>query len=190
MENYFLLPNLLYDAERIELENYVKTFPDWSFYGYGRFRIFIGFPTRESIIPVASKFKNPKTLFKKIEINMVKANGIVAPHTDCDRFATLNIPIMGDFENSTLDFYTHNTDGEVSPGLDGNQGALYKPKHYIEEELIEQVSYTVPVCFDTQTVHGVTNCTKQDRYILALSFREEFTYAKLKEMYEYGDLLV
>ena len=190
MENYFLLPDLKYDNERIELENYVNSYTNWSFHGVGRFKIYIGFPERHAIIPVASKFKNPKTLFKKIEMNLVKANGIVAPHTDCDRFATLNIPIMGDFKNSTLDFYTKNTDGEEAPGLDGNINAVYKPKHYVEEDLIDQISYTVPVCFNTQTVHGVTNCTKQDRYILTLSFKEEFTYDKIKDMYEYGDLLV
>ena len=195
MENYFLLPDLTYDIERVELEKYIKSYTDWFYYGTGRFKIHIGFPERETIIPIAIKFKNPKTLFKKIEFNMVKANGIVTPHTDHDRFVTMNLPICGNFKNSTVDFYEKASDSswgtsKLTDTKTGNSVAVSTAKSYFDAELVNLVSYEVPICFDTQVIHGVTNSTDQDRYILALSFKEEFTYQRLKDMYEYGDLLV
>ena len=75
-------------------------------------------------------------------MNMIKPNGIIVAHTDCQpRRCTLNVPILGDFKNSSLDFYTHNTSGEKGPKLAAGllgQDAVYHPKHYVEEELVEQ----------------------------------------------------
>jgi len=190
---YFLLPDFIYDKK--ELAEYALSYTDWMYYGMGRFSIYIGLPKRELIIPVATKFKNPKELFKKIELNLVKANGIVFPHTDNDRNLTMNLPLLGDFKNSTLDLYKAPADsGIASSDLQGPgaQDADLKKsgKHYPHAELVEQVSYEVPVCFDTQEIHGVTNATNEDRYILSLSFKQEFTYEKIKSMYEHGELLV
>lgn len=190
---YFLLPNLIYD--KTELAEYAIAYRNWMYYGLGRFSIYIGLPKRELIIPVATKFKNPRELFKKIELNLVKANGIVFPHTDNDRNLTMNLPLLGDFKNSTLDFYkAPPNSGVTSSNLQGSsvQDADFKKsgKHYPHAELVKQVSYEDPICFDTQEIHGVTNVTNEDRYILSLSFKEEFTYDKIKDMYEYGDLLV
>ena len=195
MEKYFLLTDLTYENERIELEKIVRSYTEWSYYGIGRFKIHIGFPDRETIIPIAIKFKNPKTLFKKIEFNMVNANGIVTPHTDHDRFVTMNLPICGNFKNSTVDFYENTTNSPPTHTSslnhpDGASVEVTTARSYASAELVELVSYEVPICFDTQVIHGVTNSTAEDRYILSLSFKEEFTYQRLKEMYEYGELLV
>ena len=73
---------------------------------------------------------------------------------------------------------------------DGASVEVTTARSYASAELVELVSYEVPICFDTQVIHGVTNSTAEDRYILSLSFKEEFTYQRLKEMYEYGELLV
>jgi hypothetical protein len=194
MQKYFLLPELTYETERAALEEYVLSFSEWSTFGLGRFTLNVGPVLRELYVPIALKFKNPKELFRKIEMNMIKPNGIIVAHTDCQpRRCTLNVPILGDFKNSSLDFYTHNTSGEKGPKLAAGllgQDAVYHPKHYVEEELVEQVNYTVPICFNTQEVHGVTNCTNENRYILTMSFKDELTHQQLYEMYEYGDLLV
>jgi len=190
---YFLLPDLVYD--RKELVEYALSYNDWMYYGRGRFSIYIGLPKRELIIPIATKFKNPKELFKKIELNLVKANGIVFPHTDNDRNLTMNLPLLGDFKNSTLDLYKAPTDsGIASSDLQGpgaqDDDLKKSGKLYPHAELVDQVPYEVPVCFDTQEIHRVTNATNEDRYILSLSFKQEFTYEKIKDMYEYGELLV
>lgn len=194
MTKHFLLPDLNYDTEKLALQEYVKSFSEWSTYGLGRFTLYVGPVPRELYLPIAMKFKNPKELFRKIEMNRVRASGIIVAHTDCQpRRCTLNVPILGDFENSSLDFYTHNTSGELGPKLANGilgPGAVNQPTHYVEEELEEQIHYTVPICFDTQEVHGVSNFSNQDRYILTMGFKDEFSCNRLHEMYEYGDLLV
>ena len=104
MKDYFLLPDLQYDSYRDTLKEWALNCKEWPSYGIGRFKIYIARPTRELIIPIAIKFKNPKTLFHKIEFNKVAPWGLVHAHTDHDRFATINLPIEGDFENSSVDF--------------------------------------------------------------------------------------
>ena len=185
MKDYFLLPDLEYDSYRDTLKEYVLNYNDWNYYGFGRFTIYIAKPTRELIVPIAIKFKNPKTLFHKIEFNKVKAWGIVTPHTDHDRFATINLPIEGDFENSSVDFYNPKSEGTISETRSDTTA-----KTYYDADLTEVVKYQQPICFNTQVVHGVTNYSAVDRYILTLSFKEEFTYEKLHTMYAEGELLV
>ena len=68
MKDYFLLPDLQYDSYRDTLKEYALNSKDWPSYGIGRFKIYIGRPTRELILPIAMKFKNPKTLFHKINL--------------------------------------------------------------------------------------------------------------------------
>ena len=62
-------------------------------------------------------------------------------------------------------------------------------RFYPHSEIEEQISYTVPICFDTRIPHGVTNQTKQDRFILGCSFHMDLTNAELRRMYEAGELL-
>jgi len=190
MKDYFLMPDLVYDDYRETLKDYVLNYKDWSFYGKGRFKIYVGSPERDVIIPIAIKFKNPRNLFYKIELNKVKAWGIVAPHTDHDRYATINLPITGDFENSSVDFYTPNAEGVSSTmTTKDNEVQSTGAKLYTDSELNDVVKYTTPICFNTQTVHGVTNYSAEDRYILTLSLKEEFTFQKLQDMYDNGELL-
>jgi|TARA_B110000240_G_C13410498_1_gene414972 hypothetical protein len=192
MKDYFLLPDLQYDSYRDTLKEYALNCKDWPSYGIGRFKIYIARPTRELIIPIAIKFKNPKTLFHKIEFNKVAAWGIVHAHTDHDRFATINLPIAGDFENSSVDFYKTVSEGalaDYTPDI-GDKDIVFTAKTYRDAELTEVVKYQQPICFNTQVVHGVTNYSAVDRYILTLSFKEEFTYEKLHTMYTEGELLV
>jgi hypothetical protein len=185
---YFLLPDLTYETD--ELVKYALEHTEWIHYGKGRFTIYICQPLRQFIIPIAIKFKNPRTLFKQIEINLIKANGIVLPHTDHDRYVTMNLPLKGNFKNSTVDFYKSFSDKVNEVKLRTSDTTHESTaKHYEDVDLVDQVAYEVPICFDTQEVHGVTNATNEDRYILTLSFNKEFTLNKLKEMYESGELL-
>jgi len=191
MKDYFLIRELVYDDYKDTLKEAVLNYDNWEYYGTGRFTIYIGKPTRELIIPIATKFKNPKDIFYKIEFNKVKGWGIIAPHTDHDRYATINLPILGDFDNSSVDFYTSKSEGVSSSNRYSEEGQVEvtAAKTYTDAELKEVVQYQTPICFDTQTVHGVTNYSPEDRYILTLSFRPEYTFEKLHDMYKNGELL-
>lgn len=170
------------------LKEYAINLEDWSYFGKGRFSIHISRPPLELSRPITKQFKNPADLFFKIGLNRVKKMGVVVPHTDHYRYVTLNIPLSGDFKNSYLDFYKESK-GQIAPGINGSddQGG---GKFYPDSDLDYQVNYEVPVCFDTREIHGVTNATSQDRYILTLSFQEKYSFAKIFEMYKAGELLV
>lgn len=190
MCKYFILENLETNDILPDLQNYVDNFDEWIKYGYGRFAIYIGFPIRDKIIPLAKKFKNPRDIIKKIEINYIPAKGIVIPHTDHERNVTINIPIKGDFYNSTLDFYEKTNEGKIANvhEADGSSSET-SARSYIHCPLVEQISYQKPVCFNTQDVHGVTNQTTEDRYIITVTIKDEFTVDTVMDMYNKGELL-
>lgn len=191
MPKYFILDNL--DTSDIidDLWSYTNSFDNWSKYGYGRFTLYVGLPERDKIIPLAKKFKNPRDIIKKLELNYVPAGGIVMPHTDHNRNLTLNIPIKGDFENSTLDFYDKTFKGKLIDRTDSdNTSYETSARAYVSCPLAQQISYQKPICFDTQDVHGVTNQTNQDRYIMTISIKDDITIEQLENMYNNGELLV
>jgi|SRR6056300_207317 len=187
---HFLLPDLDVSEYNKDLTSFAVNDAEWSFYGKGRFAIYIAFPPRDLVVPLALKFKNPKNLFLKMEMNKVLPMGIVPPHTDHHRYATINIPLKGDFDNSYLDFYKSIKEGVSASPLNNDEETAGKGMFYPEAELDYQVNYNVPVCFDTQEIHGVTNATNSTRYILTMSFREEYTFDKILKMYQENELLV
>lgn len=186
---HFLLPDLDISDCIEDLIKFTTNDAEWSFYGKGRFSIYMAFPPRELIVPLARKFKNPKNLFLKMEVNKVLPMGIVPPHTDHHRYATINIPLKGNFNDSYLDFYKPATGLTASP-LNNKEENAGGGRYFPEAELDYQVNYNVPVCFDTQEIHGVTNATHSERYILTMSFKEEYTFNRILKMYQTGDLLV
>ena len=189
MEKYFLLSNLETSKSCKSLVNFVKSYDQWQFYGKGRFTIYMGFPPEDIVKPIITQFKNPADLFFKTELNLVKAMGIVPAHTDHHRYVTINIPLEGDFKNSYLDFYT-TSEGIPASSLNGNSSNYGGGQYYPSSNLIEQVNYEEPICFDTQEIHGVTNATFKDRFILTISFRDTYKFNQVKEMYDNGELLL
>ena len=77
------------------------------------------------------------------------ANSILMPHFDPDRPASLNIPLVGDIQNTPIRFHT--------------SGSLKK-----ESVLFEHV-YTYPTIVNTTIWHSVVNRSNIDRYILSVS---------------------
>lgn len=187
---HFLLTDFIIKEETKELIDYAVNTHSWSSYGRGRFKLYIGLlPNRELILPLAKKFKNPKELFFKMELNKVGKMGVVMPHTDHHRYVTINVPLKGDFKNSYLDFYKPST-GVPACALNNNEEHRGGGMFYPESELDYQISYNVPICFNTQEIHGVTNTSLEDRYILTMSFKETWTFEKIYDMYTSGKLLV
>jgi hypothetical protein len=184
---YFLLPDL--NINKPLFEALVKSQCEtWGHFGTGRFKFYSGLPDDFTLDYLDETFKNAGDIVTKVLFNRVKANNIIGPHRDYGRGCTINIPICGDFPNSSLDAYTL-TDpvSVVSPNeeLMPSEESLFYP----HSEIKEQINYTVPICFDTRVPHGVTNQTTEDRFILGVTFHDKFKVGNLKEMYEAGELL-
>jgi hypothetical protein len=193
--NYFQLDNLCLTAEELkEHQREVIKYADWIRYGNNRFAIYCSVPAFTSESPemksVCNKFVNPKDVIKRIEYNYVEPMAFILPHTDNDRNVVINIPILGDFENSYIDFYE--TDLQNSIPTDANyKGETIKStaKTFDQPALLTQLNYTRPICFDSQEVHGVTSHSKDKRYILTISIADKYTFKDIYRMYLQGHLL-
>ena len=185
--DYFILPDLQIDKQLFT--NKVKeTCDNWGYFGTGRFKFYSGLPDDETLDILDNTFKNAGDIVTKVLFNRVKANNIIGPHTDYGRGCTINIPICGDFSNSSLDLYEWSQPVTVvSPNEDIDEAE--ESRFYPHSEIKEQVNYTQPICFDTRIPHGVTNQTKEDRFILGITFADKFSVQKLEEMYQKGELL-
>jgi len=187
MLEHFLLPDL-----KIDKEFFTKKVHDqcesWGHFGTGRFKFFVGLPDDDTLDYLDNTFQNAVDIIVRVNYNRVKSNNIIGPHTDYESGCTLNIPIVGDFANSSLDHYEWTEPVNViSPSQQFD--VVPESRFYPHSEIEEQISYTVPICFDTRIPHGVTNQTKEDRFILGCSFRVDLTNADLKRMYDNGELL-
>lgn len=187
---YFLVPQLTFDTDLLFAE--MQTIENWGQYGMGRFTLGVAPITLEMKKHIGSKFKNPRSILYKIEANYVGPAGMIAPHTDHNRACTLNIPVSGDFHNSYVDFYEKNgegiglAEGDNKPHEEQIENTS---KRYYDAELVEQVNYKVPIVFDTQTVHGVSNWSHQKRYVITVSFRRDMTLEDIYEIYKAGELI-
>jgi len=76
-------------------------------------------------------------------------NSVVMPHTDLDRQASLNIPLIGDIENTPIRFHS--------------SASLKK------ESVIFEHAYTCATLVNTIKCHSVVNRSAVDRYIFSVS---------------------
>ena len=188
MLEHFLLPDL-----KIDKEFFTKKVHDqcesWGHFGTGRFKFFVGLPDDDTLDYLDNTFQNAVDIIVRVNYNRVKSNNIIGPHTDYESGCTLNIPIVGDFANSSLDHYEWTEPVNViSPSQQFD--VVPESRFYPHSEIEEQISYTVPICFDTRIPHGVTNQTKEDRFILGVTFNDSFKVGHIEEMYEKGELLL
>tara|TARA_B100000212_G_C27234374_1_gene473046 strand:- start:77 stop:643 length:567 start_codon:yes stop_codon:yes gene_type:complete len=188
MLEYFLLPDLKIDKELFS--NKVKEqCESWGHFGTGRFKFYSGMPDDETLDYLDNTFKNAGDIVTKVLFNRVKANNIIGPHTDYGRGCTINIPICGDFANSSLDAYEWTKPISVmSP--DQDLSVEEESRFFPHSEIEQQINYTTPICFDTRVPHGVTNQTKEDRFILGITFKDDLRVGHIKELYEKGELLI
>lgn len=185
---YFLLPELYID-KRLFTKKVKEQCETWGHFGTGRFKFYSGMPDDETLDYLDNTFRNAGDIITKVLFNRVKANNIIGPHTDYGRGCTINIPICGDFANSSLDAYEMSLPvSVVSPNEDLEEAE--ESRFYPNSEIEEQINYTHPICFDTRVPHGVTNQTKEDRFILGVTFNDKFRVGHLEEMHERGELLL
>jgi len=122
----------------------------------------------DSTVPFVQEFmdtmQNPDWVMH-LEYFRTPANSTLPAHIDNGRKVGINIPIIGDFESTSLDVYdvSHlsGTDIEGAKGFGG------------KAKLISQVYYKVPILVNTSIPHGTTNNTDQDRVIISVTFHEK-----------------
>jgi hypothetical protein len=184
---HFMIDNLIYDTKKLKAS--VQDIDNWQYYGTGRARLGITRWSDSDTKYVASKFKNARKIISAIQPNLIHPYERVLPHTDHNRRITCNIPVSGDFKNSYVKFYKKDVEGTINSYIpdvvsDGNTSM-----NYHNATPIGKISYTTPICFDTQEVHGVDNLTSQPRYIITVSFNLDLSYEDILDMYNAGELL-
>lgn len=184
---HFMMPNLIYDNKT--LESIVHNTTGWQYYGSGRARLGIASWDIKTSTYIASKFKNAKNIISGINPNVVHPYERVLPHTDHNRRVTCNIPVSGDFKNSYIKFYKKDVIGTPNTYIPENVSNNNTSMNYFDATPLGKVSYTQPICFDTQDVHGVDNLTKDPRYIITVSFNLKLSYEDILDMYNSGELL-
>jgi|TARA_B110000459_G_scaffold190291_1_gene225230 hypothetical protein len=187
MIEHFLLPDLIVDKYSLEKRVYDQ-YHTWGHFGTGRFKFYTGNADDETLDIVDSIFKDADQIISAVAYNLVNPHGIIGPHSDYGRGCAINIPISGDFKNSSLDSYEYTPPVKVASPAERFKD-IPESRFYPHSELEAQLNYEVPICFDTRDPHGVTNSSSVARFILGVTFNEEFTVSSLNTMYKKGQLL-
>ena len=189
MDSHFILDDLkdMDLQEFVNIENF-----EFSHYGHKDKRIFqTRLPkSNPSLIPIYEKFQNPEGLFSHAGIMYIEPGVTVMPHIDVKRSACVNIPVAGHFEKSSIGFFTKGEkfvpnmlkDPEGKTKIMGGGG-------YPDAVLDYDVSYTMPIVFNNQKIHNVSNYSDVNRIIISLSFNYDFTFEDIKKLNQENKLL-
>ena len=160
----------------------------WGHFGTGRFKFYVGDPDDDTLDIIDNLFQDADQKISAVAFNLVRSNNIIGPHADYGRGCTINIPICGNFKDSTLDSYECTEPVKVASAAERFED-LPTSLFFPHRNITMQVAYQFPICFDTRKPHGVTNVTTQDRFILGITFKEEYTLSSLRTEYKKGNLL-
>lgn len=161
---------------------------DFRFYGTRLRRLYmhsLNLQTLPLLQEVLDKLVDPEVI-ENFEIMYTEPGAAVMPHTDSRRRIALNIPIKGNFKDSHIGIF--NKGSQFVPNTEFFEGnVLVKGGGgYPDSTLIKQVSYTTPICLNTEEVHNVVNKTKEDRIVLGLGFDRRLCFADIEKMHEAG----
>lgn len=166
---FYLVPDLKFDI--IQAQKYYDSVKDqdWNM-KYGE-DANIHMWEIDNTVPFMAEFlntlENPHWIVKS-EFFRVPANSLLPGHIDNGRKVAINIPIVGFFDQTSLDTYdvSHlvNDDTVDRSGAKGFDG---------KGKLISRVYYNVPVLVNTSIPHGTTNNTDQDRVIVSISYSDK-----------------
>lgn len=140
---------------------------------------------------IYSYFKDP-SIVKTIEIMAVNSRSLILPHIDPNRYAAINLPVIGDFENSYVTFFEDTgTKRTIDKRVDvGIRRKFSKPGKVIENApIIGKVYYNKPVCLNVDMFHNVTNPEKTSRIILSIGFGS-LKFKEIEKLHLENKLLV
>lgn len=126
------------------------------------------------------------SIVENYEIMRTDPGAMVMPHTDSRRRVALNIPIEGNFEDSYVGIFNKGT--KFIPNTEFFEGRPITKDGggYPDSTLIDKVSYTTPICLNTEEVHNVVNQTKSDRIVLGLGLDRSLSFADIEKMHNEG----
>jgi hypothetical protein len=188
---YFILPNFKISNE---LYNDILSISkdNFRFYGARRKRLYMC-SVNLSVIPnlqeILDQLYDP-SIVDNYEIMYTEPGAIVMPHIDSRRRVALNIPIKGEFEKSYVGIFEKQ--GEVIANtefFDTNE-LVKEGGGYPASKLIDKVTYTQPICLNTEEVHNVVNLSNKDRIVLGLGFDTKLSFADIEKMHEQNKLVL
>lgn len=135
-----------------------------------------------AVLEVCKQIADPLELIAHVELFKTSANLTLPAHIDNGRKVALNVPIVGDFDQTGLDLYSI-AHLDASFDVNGARGFKGQAKH------IARVSSTVPYLLDTSKPHGTCNPTNQDRVILSITFNSKYSFLDILSRYTSGTLL-
>lgn len=192
-DRVFYLDNEFGNINFVDLSKKLRQI-NYNYYGTGRRRLLNAelsvsdYPVLESILKL---FVNPE-LILSFEIMTVEYGNIVVPHIDAGRKCCINIPILGDFENTFIGFH-ENTSDDFLPNVyyeaDGSK-TISSGGGFPNATLIDKISYSKPIILNTTKIHNVINLTKQDRTILSITFKYHLHFNEIVNLHKNHNLFL
>lgn len=138
---------------------------------------------------VIDKIIDPE-IVDNIEIMRTEPGAVIMPHVDSQRRVALNIPIEGDFENSYVGLFEKSTDAFI-PNTEfvEEEPIIKEGGGYPASKLLEKISYTSPICLNTEEVHNVVNASTKERIVLGLGFNTKLSFKDIKNMHLKGEFV-
>lgn len=189
-EYYTLIPNLKYDKEYLKKFLYSEVkYEDWYEFNCGKIRWTVKEDynstrtecsnfQRTSFFEDLYKIFNIPINYGDVMFSKTPPPG-VPPHIDRNRPVAINFPIIGNFHNSPITWYSNfSSNSEI---LDSN--------HFTDNQ--EQV--LSPMLFNPQKIHGVKNKDDYDRCILTVwwrhhSYKEVLKLLKTNELFNLSEI--
>lgn len=137
----------------------------------------------ESFVDSSLAKQLPLDCIESAAFLMTKKFGSVNPHTDT-RSASFLIPIMGDFQNSSLEFYDSYESKQVINVTDASDKFASTSVTYTVGDPSFSISYERPIIINSNLIHAVKNPTKYDRITVSLTFKSELSYRDVFEIFQ------
>jgi len=192
---FFRLDNLIIPAALKEkIIDISNSYKEWPAHGNKNRELYILSHTIDNI-PELSLLLNlvNADIRKDIRFNIqaIAPGSSLAAHTDPDRYSAINIPIVGNYRTSYIQFFEQGTSEKIVTDFIKNDGTRPSPPgvNYPNPKLVGRVYYDTPICINTSKIHNVKNMSKISRVVLSLGF-ETTRFSTLEDMHKENKLLV
>jgi hypothetical protein len=175
---YFLVENLVYSRDEL-FEIFQSLEKNWVCYGSRSKKTLWALPLDLEIFSKTQLGKSlPSNVVESVAFFMTRKNGEVLPHTDT-RPTSFLIPIEGNFQDSSLEFYDSYIDKTVVQIDQTSDDFASSTIIYTVGEPSCSVSYTEPIIINSRLIHAVKNPTTEHRIVLSITLDSKLSYQDL-----------
>jgi hypothetical protein len=118
----------------------------------------------------------------------IKAKGRVSPHVDT-RATSFLFPLIGDFNNSVLNFYDNYRDKKTFELINKDESIASTAVIYTVDDASFSLTYTGSVIINSRIIHSVNNFSDTDRVNFNITLKRDLTYNDVLELYQQNKLL-